>query len=366
MINENKPLYIQIKEYILQRIKDGTYKPEEVIPTERALCSELDVSRQTVRRAIQDLVYEGYLYRVQGAGTYVFDKKLNESKKSNNIGVILNRTADELESKLLSGIESYIEKHGYTLTFMNSNEDYRKEAENIQKLKNNGVAGIIIMPSENQQDSSAISDLKDENYPFVLVDRKIKNCETDAVVSDNIDGAFQATKHLIDLGHQKIVFIKNRYTITSSIQDRITGYKKALKEYGFEDDEILFLSYNENEKNDDQIYDEIYEYITKNKITGIVALNDYIGLLIVKMARKKNLKIPKDFSIVGFDNNEVVKHIEVPLTTIAQFPEKIGYHAAELLIQKINNKNSNDLSSRMVHQIYYPTKLIIRSSTQNI
>ncbi|BBE31498.1 arabinose metabolism transcriptional repressor [Tepiditoga spiralis] len=366
MEQSNKPLYIKIKEYILKNINNGTFKPGEVIPTERSLSENLKVSRQTIRKAIQELVYAGYLYRVQGAGTFVFDKSINSDKKNNHIGVLLNNCSDEFESKILNGIEKALEEKGFSITFMNSNENYKKEAENIHKLKHEGVAGMIIMPAEDQKDSNAISDLKEEQFPFVLVDRRLQGCETDVVMSDNIDGTFKATNHLIDRGHHKIAFIKNRYSITSTIEDRITGYKKAMKNFGFEDEEILLYSYNEYKKTEDQIYEELYKYITENKITGIVALNDYVALHIVKMSRIKNIKIPEDLSVVGFDDKEIVKHLEVPLTTVAQYPKNIGYQAGNLLIKKIEIKNNDELDSKIIHQIYYPTKLIIRNSTKNL
>ncbi len=364
MEKNGKHLYIQIKEFLLKKIKTGEFKSGEVIPTERSLCVELNVSRQTIRRAIQDLVHEGYLYRVQGAGTFVFEKNSKKRKNNNCIGVLLNDCTDELESRILNGVESALHNNGYTITFMNSNEQYKKEAENIQKLKNEGVAGMVIMPAEDQKDSNAISDLKEEGFPFVLVDRRLQGCETDVVMSDNIDGTFKATKHLIDLGHQRIAFIKNRFSMTSSIEDRILGYKNAMKDYGFEEDDLFIFSYNEFENKEEKFYEELFEYITKNKITAVVSLNDYIALHIVKMARIKNLKIPKDFSLIGFDDKDVVKHLEVPLTTVAQFPEKLGYHAGILLLKKIELKNNEDLDSKIINQIYYPTKLIIRDSTK--
>jgi len=228
--NLNKPLYKQVKDYILDKIKNKVYLPDQPITSERELCRELDVSRYTIRNAIQELVHTGCLYRVQGHGTFVSSKNINNNKRAKHIGVILDFCYKELESTMLAGIESVLSANNYTMTYMSSNNDYKREAENIHKLKNIGVEGLIILPAEDQESSKAIFDLKNQQFPFVLVDRNLKQCQTDCIMSDNIKGAYLATEYLIKSGHERIAFVKNRYNKTISIGERITGYKKALDE----------------------------------------------------------------------------------------------------------------------------------------
>ncbi|SHF19165.1 GntR family transcriptional regulator, arabinose operon transcriptional repressor [Marinitoga hydrogenitolerans DSM 16785] len=368
--NGNQPLYRQIRDFIYNNIQNGIFKPGEAIPTERELCDKLKVSRYTVRRAIQELVHEGYLYRVQGNGTFVFDKEEIHEKGDNKlIGVILTHCEHEMEANILSGIEKAIQSEGYTMTFMSSNNDYKKEAEAIQRMKRNGVSGLIIMPAEDQKDSTAISDLKNEQFPFVLVDRRLQDCETDCVMSDNINGGYKATEYLIKLGHEKIAFVKAEFSETSSIEDRIIGYKKALKEYGLDYRPELLFSYDERKLNTEEIYEELYKFIKEKKPTAIVAVNDYVALVIIKMCRVKGISIPNDISLVGFDNLEFIKHLEVPLTTIAQFSKEIGFSAAKLLINKIKVKYNNTIdkiNKELLHQIYYPVELVIRDSCSNV
>ena len=360
MPNKNRLLYKQVMDYILAKIEDRTFKFGEAIPPERELCQELTVSRYTVRKAIQELVRDGYLYRVQGNGTFVFEK--THIFNQNMIGVIMPYCNAELEMAFLSGIQKGLENESYSMTFLNSNDDYQKEAENIYRFKNEGVAGLIIMPAEDQKDSTAISDLKAEQFPFILLDRRLGDCETDCVMSDNIEGGYKAVEHLIELGHKRIAFITHKLDQTSSVEDRIIGYKKAMLEYGL--NELSIFSYSKTELDQENI-DQIYNFIVENEPTAVVAVSDYIALDIVKMCRKKNIRIPGDLSIVGFDNQEVVKHLEVPLTSIAQFPQKMGVCALRMLIQKINSK-PEDESSDLIHQIYYPTELIIRESSTRL
>ena len=212
--NKSVPLYRQVEEFLLAKIKSDEYRPGDVIPPERELCKELDVSRFTVRKAIQELVYKGYLYRVQGNGTFVYSKTVTgrSRKGSRRIGVILDYCDKELESKMLNGVEEALQEEQYSMIYMSSGNDYQREAQNIWQMKDEGVDGLIILPAEDQKDSTVIFDLKTEGFPFVLIDRRLQDCETDCVMSDNIDGGYRATEHLIKLGHERIALVKTVHT----------------------------------------------------------------------------------------------------------------------------------------------------------
>lgn len=139
--NKSVPLYRQVEELLLAKIKSDEYRPGDVIPPERELCKELDVSRFTVRKAIQELVYKGYLYRVQGNGTFVYSKNIANRPRSGShrIGVILDYCDKELESRMLNGIEEALQEEQYSMIYMSSGNDYQREARNIWQMKVEGV-----------------------------------------------------------------------------------------------------------------------------------------------------------------------------------------------------------------------------------
>ena len=355
-------MYQQVREYILQKIRDNAFPPGESITPERDLCKELNVSRSTVRLAIQDLVQKGYLYRVQGNGTFVFSKDQFSGKKERKIGVILDYCDRELEARMLSGIEAGLAGRGYSLSYRSSGNDYKKEAENIQYFKNEGVMGLIILPAEDQRNSTTIADLQGEGFPFVLIDHRLQNLHTDCVMSDNIAGGYLATEYLIGLGHERIAFIKNRFTSTSSIEDRITGYRKAMDEYDLEIPEHAIFSYDSNQ-DETAIYQQLHDYIAAHKPTAVVALHDYVALHILKMGKRHGLGVPEDLSVIGFDNLRFTKHLETALTTVAQFPVEIGQQAAGLLLSKLESAAE---PRELIRQIYYPVQLKERESCRNI
>jgi len=258
-------------------------------------------------------------------------------------------------TEIMQGIEMALQETNYRLTIFNTSNNTHKETEGIQMMRKEGIDGLIIYPADGQKDSYIISDLKREKFPFVLIDRRLQYCETDCVMSDNIEGAYQGTEYLIKLGHERIAFITNEF-IFSSIEDRILGYKSALNrhEIGF-DNELLF-SYNEG-LDRKEINARLYDFINAKKPTAIFALHDTIALDIVKMCRERDISIPEDLSLICFDHTDIVQHLEVPLTTVIQLTKEIGYKAVKLLIEKISNKNN-----KTIQQIYFPTEFIIRGS----
>ena len=363
-VDSNKALYKQVKEYIINKIKENIFSAGDKIPPERELSEDLNISRYSVRKGIQQLVKEGFLYRVQGNGTFVFEKHpLNSDEKKNHIGVIMDAN-QEFKSDIIKGIEKGLDEEQFRMIVVDSLDDINRETKLIHELKSEGIRGLIIMPARKQEDSSAIEILKEEQFPFVLVDRRLKDCKTNCVMSDNIDGSYKATQHLIKLGHEKIAFVRRKDDITTSVKDRMIGFKKALRNYSLTDNLDLIYSYDFNRKSE-KMNSDLCNYIKKHKITGVVALSDSVALKIYKACRKRNINIPDELSLVGFDNWEPVKHLDVPLTTVAQFPDKIGFQAVKLLIEKIN-ANDQENNNHLVEELYYPVELIKRESCRRL
>jgi len=359
--NDSKFIYQQICDIILNKIKNREYKKGKLIPSERELSNELEVSRYTIRKAIEELVHQGYLYRVQGTGTFVYDtqgEKDNKDNKSKQIGVIMPYT-DGVNIEILNGIESALDGSEYTFILKDHFNNYKKEAEVIQFMKRQMVDGLIINPAEDQKDSTAIYDLKSEKFPFVLVDRKLQFCHTSCVMADNINGSYKATEYLIQLGHENIMFLKGHYSNTSTIEDRITGYKRALREYGIKENDVF--TYDEQQTRD-KINEQIFNHIEKNNITGVIGVNDIIVIDLIKMSREYQIDIPEELSVVSFDYTDKIKHLETKLTTVNQHSDIIGQKSVNLLLEYIEGNNKE----KEIQQIYQSCDLEIRDSCRPI
>lgn len=350
--HDRRMLYLQVKDYIVEQIEQGVFKPGELIPPERELAESLKISRYTVRRALQELVEEGILFRVQGSGTYVREKNNNFAKRVDSIGIIMPFCDAEIEMMLLSGMQKALRGTPYSMTLYTTDNDKTKETEGIRRLKEEGVAGLIIMPSTEQGGGQGTIALKREGFPFVLVDRAIEGFQTNCVVSDNVQGGNQAARYLLDLGHSKIAFVRHREDSSSSIHDRYTGFSGAFQEDGLPIGPIFVYDFETGVV-------ELKQFLANRECTALVAGNALVARDVVRACWELDLVIPGDLSIVSFDDLSIVKMLDVSLTTVTQHTELIGAKAVSLLIKQIENR---DAEPRFLTQYYYPTKLIQRDS----
>lgn len=349
-------LYRQVKDFILSQIQKGIYLPGEVIPAERELAERLGVSRYTVRRAIQELVDEGVLYRVQGNGTFVQEPKRSVHPRSDSIGIVLPFCDAEMEMLLLNGMQRALRETKYSMTLLVSNNDSQKELEEIRRLRDEHVSGLIIMPSQEPGGGAAAYELKNDGFPFVLVDRRVPGCETDCVMSDNIQGGTLATEHLLNLGHERIAFVKHNDDQTSSMKDRFTGYQQALRRRGLGDGVMFSFDYGTG-------LPELKAFLAKREYTAVVTVNSYVALDVVKACRELGLVIPDDLSIVSFDDLSITRLLDVPLTAVAQYSELIGYRAVRLLVEKMEAREKLESGEPLYYtQCYFPTRLVERKS----
>ncbi|MDD5600115.1 MAG: substrate-binding domain-containing protein [Victivallaceae bacterium] len=195
----------------------------------------------------------------------------------------------------------------------------------------------------------------------MLIDRFFRDIETDYIITDNLAGAFDLVSYLISLGHKRIGLIGSLGTTSGN--DRLEGYKKALSRNGFIVDEDLILSLDPNKFASSQREPESGGYAECKKLlnlksppTAIFASCDPLAYEAVRAVRDLGLKVPEDISVVGFDDLKFSAFIDVSLTTMAQPFRDIGKTAMRILLDKIEGKDKE------IRQIILKPKLIVRKS----
>ncbi|HLS89952.1 MAG TPA: GntR family transcriptional regulator [Limnochordia bacterium] len=351
------PFYAQVKDALQRQIENGVYGPGQPIPTELELCEQYGVSRHTVRQALAKLVQEGVVYRIPGKGTFVARQRPRANIATDTITIILAGVKDYFALRLLEGVEAVATAEGWTLTFANSKFTLEEQSRLIDEAVAAGSEGFIIMPVDPPQlpeDESHLAPfraLHELGIPVVFVDRYYDGLDYDAVVSDNVGGMMQAVAHLVELGHKKIGFVSTDNFQTSSVSDRYKGYLAGLEEAGIRPSPLwVGLCRGDREA--------LRAYLREVKPTAVVAVNDYIAAEVLRAAREERLEVPRDLAIVGFDDSDVARLVEVPLTTVKQFADEMGKAAARRLLE-ILRRGKADGPRRVV----MPTKLVIRAST---
>lgn len=225
------PFHYQIRKQILALIKANVLKQDSVLPPETEMAARCKVSRAVIRQALSALANEGYIHRIRGKGTFVLDRSKNRNKnKLKVIGLTtphLEDTIIHLLTHIVRGAEEEAREEGFNLIISNDADDKRLEREHIEKLVERGVDGLIITYIGERENIDCLKKLKEENVPFVLIDRYTPYLETDYVTTNNFLGAYLATKKLIELNHRKVIHITSDEDC-SSVNDRISGFKKAV------------------------------------------------------------------------------------------------------------------------------------------
>lgn len=274
-------------------------------------------------------------------------------KHTNSIGLLIPDLANPFFSELARSIENQGHQLGYHLIICSTDYNPEKEKEYIYLLKSKNVDGIILASGFEQVE--IIEQLINEQFPVAIVARDFPHSTINTVCNDDFLGGYEATNHLIKLGHKKIAIIGRE--VWTNIE-RINGYNKAL-----EDENIQ--------------YDFPFEYVKESNIewgkqmasrylqsnappTAIFACNDLLALGAIQAVKAEGLKVPNDISVVGFDNILVAAIADPPLTTIAQPIKSMGKHVMDLMSKEIREGITDKFRITLI------SKLIVRNSTQKI
>ena len=164
----------------------------------------------------------------KGLGSFVLPLDKAEREKGSNIVamIIPSDSATGRRIDYIRGATEYLDKKGWFLTVHNTDDDEDRERRFLQELPQSGVSGIIYYPS-GRDNFDILYSMYLENFPIVMIDKYFQSIPLNYVVSDNFDGGYQATEHLIELGHRKIVYIANpSIEESSSVRDRFLDIVK--------------------------------------------------------------------------------------------------------------------------------------------
>lgn len=333
--------------------------------TIRDLALKLNISISTVSRALrgaQDVNPETKKAVLELANELNYEpNKVAQSlrsKKTKTIGIIVPEIAIHFFSSVISGIQDYTARHGYTIMICQSLESFETEKANIHMLVANRVDGLLISLSSQTRDFQHLEQLIAKKIPIVLFDRVVESLEVSKVVVDDHDGAFKAVEHLIKTGCRRIAYIGGSVSLSISNQ-RMKGYTDALKTNNLPVlPELMILCdefHNEPLLATQRLLD------LPERPDAIFCINDPVAILIIQVLKQQKIRIPDEISVVGFTNEPVSRYIEPSITTVAQPAYQMGEAAARLFIDQVESP-----------EFYRPTletlqtELIIRNSTRSI
>ncbi len=278
------------------------------------------------------------------------------TKKSKVIGVIVSDIVTFFFTTLVRGVEDLANQSNYSVILCNSDEDLIKEREYLSALYERGVDGLIISPSPGND--SYLKKLARGGTHIVLVDRKINGLRVPTVTVDNETGAYEAVSYLISLGHRRIgIIIGLKGTSTS--EERLAGYERALKEHHLSQNPELIKAGDYRRERAKEATEEFLKM--KNPPTALFVSNEPMTNGSLLALRENKVKIPEEMSIIGFDDPVWAPLTNPALTAVSQPSYSIGTLACQTLLKEIKGVARNETP---LEDIMLKPKLIIRESCQ--
>jgi DNA-binding LacI/PurR family transcriptional regulator len=237
-----------------------------------------------------------------------------------------------------------------SVVLCNTDENPVKQQMYLRVMQAERVAGLIISPTSINED---FAQLKRLGIPVILLDRQTDKLQTDAVVVDNVAGAFAAVHHLIDLGYDRIGIIGGTPHLTTGRQ-RTEGYRKALTTAGLKIDEKLIKT---GDFKTDSGYRLANEFIASSSPPrAIFVANNLMTLGALRAIREQGVQVPQDIALVGFDDMPWSSELCPPLTAVSQPTYELGQETVHLLLRRLADPNAP------IRTMTLQPRLVIRES----
>ena len=236
---------------------------------------------------------------------------------------------------IIRGIEDRLQASGYVVLLVNTDNDPEREREAFDAMRQRQVDGIIAATAV--QGNTAIPELLEDGVAIVLVNRSLPRSKVPAVVPDDRDGMRQSVDYVIRLGHERIAHLAGPRPVPNSAERR-RGFIAAMKRAGQSTDapiaEASRYAIEDGERAASMLLDR------RPRPTAILAANDLLAIGAYRAAAARGLEVPRDVSIVGFNDMPFVDQFRPPLTTVRIPHRELGRRAADLLLAALDTASS--------------------------
>ncbi len=290
------------------------------------------------------------------------------TKSTQIISVLISDITDPFFAPIVRGIEDVASESGYVVMIGNSDEDCTKTKNYFDVLGRHRIDGLIISPTEGIEQMGLLNDL---DIPMVFVNRKAAKDQVDVVETDNQLGSIIAIRHLASLGHSRIGIVSGPNSV-STYAGRLKGYEMGLAEAGLPIDRELIRSGSYHADSGYRLTLELLNLETKP--TALFITSGRLTQGAFRAIKGSGISIPKQLSLVCFDETEWSNLVDPPLTTIAQKTYQLGQMAARILLERLAKRERDNARydwdenfilepDLTIQNIKIPPELIIRDSS---
>lgn len=316
----------------------------------RALHSNPLISDKTTERIRKIAVEMGYSPSAAARAL--------KTKRSRVLGVVLSSVEDPFFSEILQGIEGAVQGSGYSLFIASADRDPARERKIVQAMVERRADGVIICSTSFSSEQSG--PLLQYGVPLVVINNQAAEDFRYSIYHDDLDGSRQVTRHLIELGHQRIAYIGNSASGRTTL-DRLTGFRQEMESAGLAIPPEYIYESPEGGPEQGASAARYFLHLS-NRPSALVCYNDMLAIGVLRGLQQAGLCVPQDISITGFDNIVFSAYTNPPLTTLDQPKRFIGTEAARLLLELLNSSATDESSNQPKVRIL-KGKLLVREST---
>lgn len=324
------------------------------------------VSHSTVSRALSDspLVSAQTKARIQRLARdmgYSPDAQARSlvMGKTQTLGVVVTTISDPFIAEVVQSIETTAHEHDYSVILASSNAEPEREIAAVEMLHSKRVDGVVVTSSRVGALYQAHLDRL--GVPVVLLNSHSaeSGSYTFSVSVDNRHGGCLASSHLIQLGHRRIAYITGPANHSDDL-DRLAGYREALALAGIPFDAALVMPGTGQVGGGEAALDPLLA--VDGPPTAAFCYNDMTAIGLLRMARERNLSIPHDLAVVGFDDIPFASYVQPPLTTVAQPKREMGRRAVEMVLALLEVGPPGP--GQTVSDVLVQGELIVRESSR--
>lgn len=270
---------------------------------------------------------------------------------SKMLGVLIPDLGNPFFSSFVRGIQEYSRDATYMPIVFSANHDVKLETYYLGKLLEHSVDGLIIASASIT--AEAIDKLiKPLQVPYLLFDQNQIANLADRIEVDDYHGGYLAGQHLLQLGHQKLAMLLPKNS-TVNVRERLRGFKAAITDSGLSLNHLVEINANFSM----EAGYEATQAILDSGVSAVFCADDLLAIGLYRGLDERNLKVPDDLSIIGYDDIDLDEYVDPKLTTIAQPVMEIGRESAHLLVNRLEKP---DIDRQLIK---FPVKLVRREST---
>lgn len=356
MAYKTKHEFVQAQ--IMKLIEENNMKPGDRLPSEKVFQDQFDVSRHTVRMALERLENTGIITKEQGSGSFVsYPKAKSDYKK---IGVITTYVSDYIFPTTIRGIEQELTAAGYSTVLASTNNDIKIEEQAIRMMSEQHVDGLIVEPTKSSYFNPNIGQylkMRDLGIPIIMINAKYEELDLPLIALNDYEAGYKATEHLITNNHTKIGAIFKMDDRQG--KERLRGFIKACQTYGVEYNSENVIMY-ETETHRSVIDNEVANMIEEKRVSGIVCYNDTIAMDVLNIVWGSNIKVPDELSIVSHDNSNLATISKIRIDSVNHPKTELGRKAASCMIKMIEDPEFE------MESVIYDAEVMIKGSVKKL